>query len=177
MTALLAVLDDYVGVSNTNMHLRAGIGLPAKVLVPYPPEFRWMAAGERSPWFPGRGVFRQRADRSWDDALARLAVGPAGGAWDALTEDVLTRILADKSPRSTPRALPCRSPKCERCANAASPPRDFAGALRWMIERGRAAVIAEIKRASPSRGVLRADFDPPAIARRYAATARRACRC
>ena len=72
MTALLAVLDDYVGVSNTNMHLRAGLGLAAKVLVPYPPEFRWMAAGERSPWFPGFGVYRQRPDRRWDDALARL---------------------------------------------------------------------------------------------------------
>jgi len=72
MTALLDVLDGYVGVSNTNMHLRAGLGRAAQVLVPYPPEFRWLAAGERSPWFPEFGVYRQRPDRSWDDALARL---------------------------------------------------------------------------------------------------------
>jgi hypothetical protein len=73
MLALLAVLDEYVGVSNTNMHLRAGIGLTARVLVPHPPEFRWMAAGDRSPWFPGFGVYRQRVDRDWTEALARLA--------------------------------------------------------------------------------------------------------
>jgi tetratricopeptide (TPR) repeat protein len=73
MTALLAVLDEYVGVSNTNMHLRAGVGRPARVLVPYPPEFRWPTEGESSPWFPGFRVYRQRADRGWNDAFARLA--------------------------------------------------------------------------------------------------------
>jgi tetratricopeptide (TPR) repeat protein len=72
VTALLATLDEYVGVSNTNMHLRAGLGLTARVLVPYPPEFRWMADGECSPWFPGFRVYRQRIDRRWDDALAHL---------------------------------------------------------------------------------------------------------
>ncbi|MGH8641109.1 MAG: tetratricopeptide repeat protein, partial [Burkholderiales bacterium] len=70
--ALIAVLDDYVGVSNTNMHLRAGLGLSSKVLVPYPPEFRWMTDGD-SPWFSGFRVYRQQADRSWDNALTRLA--------------------------------------------------------------------------------------------------------
>jgi indole-3-glycerol phosphate synthase len=46
---------------------------------------------------------------------------------------------------------------------AAPPPRDFVGALRAR----RPAVIAEIKRASPSKGLLRAEFDPAAIARSY----------
>ena len=73
VTALLAALDDYAGVSNTNMHLRAGLGLTARVLVPYPPEFRWMAAGAESPWFPGFGVYRQRADRDWNEAVAQLS--------------------------------------------------------------------------------------------------------
>jgi Tfp pilus assembly protein PilF len=72
MTALLAVLDEYVGVSNTNMHLRAGLGSTAKVLMPHPPEFRWMIDGD-SPWFPAFRVYRQQADRSWDNALTRLA--------------------------------------------------------------------------------------------------------
>ena len=72
MTALLAVLEDYVGVSNTNMHLRAGLGLAAKVLVPHPPEFRWMAAGASSPWFPGFGVYRQQSNGGWLDAVERL---------------------------------------------------------------------------------------------------------
>ncbi len=47
-------------------------------------------------------------------------------------------------------------------------PRDFIGALRSKISTGMPAVIAEVKKASPSKGVLRADFDPAAIARSYA---------
>jgi tetratricopeptide (TPR) repeat protein len=73
MLALLAVLDDYVGVSNTNMHLRAGAGKTARVLVPWPAEWRWMIAGRESPWFPGFRVYRQRPDGDWSGALATLA--------------------------------------------------------------------------------------------------------
>jgi indole-3-glycerol phosphate synthase len=57
----------------------------------------------------------------------------------------------------------------DAAARAAGAARDFEGALRAKIAVGKPAVIAEIKRASPSRGVLRADFDPPAIARLYEA--------
>src|SRR5262249_25581394 len=49
------------------------------------------------------------------------------------------------------------------------PARDFVGALRTRIASGQAAVIAEAKKASPSKGVLRPIFDPAAIARRYEA--------
>jgi len=72
MAALLSALDDYVGVSNTNMHLAAGVGRTARVLVPYPPEWRWMEAGDESPWFPGFKVYRQPVARSWSEALARV---------------------------------------------------------------------------------------------------------
>jgi hypothetical protein len=71
--ALLDVLDDYVGVSNTNVHLRAALGKPGKVLVPFPPEWRWLPAGAESPWFPGFKIYRQTPQRSWDAALAALA--------------------------------------------------------------------------------------------------------
>jgi indole-3-glycerol phosphate synthase len=54
-------------------------------------------------------------------------------------------------------------------ARAQSPPRDFTGALRAKLATGRPAVIGEIKRASPSRGVLRENFDAAAIAKSYAA--------
>jgi tetratricopeptide (TPR) repeat protein len=72
MLALLAVLDDYVGVSNTNMHLRAGAGRTARVIVPWPAEWRWFIAGDESPWFPGFRIYRQKADRDWSAALRRL---------------------------------------------------------------------------------------------------------
>src|SRR5206468_5157026 len=55
-----------------------------------------------------------------------------------------------------------------RQAEAAGKPRDFIGALRAKITAGLPAVIAEIKTASPSKGVLRERFDPAAIARSYA---------
>ncbi|MDO9188962.1 MAG: indole-3-glycerol phosphate synthase TrpC, partial [Sulfurimicrobium sp.] len=52
-------------------------------------------------------------------------------------------------------------------AEAMPPARDFTGAIRGKIAAGKSAVIAEIKKASPSKGVIRAQFDPAAIARSY----------
>ena len=72
MLALVGLLDDYVCVSNTNLHLRATQGGACRVLIPNPPEFRWMARGVESPWFPGTTVYRQDTEEDWIDALARL---------------------------------------------------------------------------------------------------------
>jgi hypothetical protein len=72
MLALLGQLQDYVTVSNTNLHLHAGIGGRARVLVPRPAEWRWMDEGERSPWFPAFPVYRQPPSRDWTEPLARL---------------------------------------------------------------------------------------------------------
>jgi Flp pilus assembly protein TadD len=74
MVGLLAVVDEYVAVSNTNVHLRAGLGLTSRVLVPFPPEWRWMDAGDESPWFPGCRVYRQAPERTWTSALGALQV-------------------------------------------------------------------------------------------------------
>lgn len=72
MLTLLALLDDLICVSNTNVHLRTALGRPARILIPFPPEFRWMAEGVESPWFPGCAVYRQAPDLGWAEPLARL---------------------------------------------------------------------------------------------------------
>ena len=60
-------------------------------------------------------------------------------------------------------------PEMRRRSTVVSPPRDFVSSLKSRIDAGEAAVIAEIKRASPSKGLLREQFDPAEIARSYAA--------
>lgn len=81
--------------------------------------------------------------------------------------DILQRILAVKAQEIS--AAQSRVPLAEMqaLARAAAPARDFAGALRAKIAAGKPAVIAEVKKASPSKGVLREQFDPAAIAVTY----------
>ena len=83
--------------------------------------------------------------------------------------DILDRILAVKRTEIAASMNVKPIEVLQREARTMPPPRDFAGALSLKIVSGRAAVIAEIKKASPSKGLLRADFDPPEIARSYAA--------
>jgi len=84
------------------------------------------------------------------------------------TPDILQRILARKVEEiaEAARREPLRA-LSERAA-AADPPRGFREALTGAIEARGAAVIAEVKKASPSRGVLRPDYDPALIGRAYA---------
>jgi indole-3-glycerol phosphate synthase len=82
--------------------------------------------------------------------------------------DILDRILAVKAEEIAKAKKTLGAAAARSQAEAAGKPRDFIGALRAKIAAGRPAVIAEIKKASPSRGVLRERFDPAAIARSYA---------
>ncbi|HEV7463111.1 MAG TPA: indole-3-glycerol phosphate synthase TrpC [Methyloceanibacter sp.] len=83
--------------------------------------------------------------------------------------EVLDRILGYKR-REIEAAKEAVSGEAMRArAEAAAPPRPFAEALRSRIAAGDFALIAEIKKASPSKGLIRADFDPPSLARAYAA--------
>lgn len=69
LLALSGLLDRYIGVSNTMTHLRAARQKHSDVIVPRPAEFRWMNAGETSPWFPGSRIYRQMPDGAWPPAF------------------------------------------------------------------------------------------------------------
>ena len=85
--------------------------------------------------------------------------------------DILKRILARKREEIAERREAIDDDALEELAAARAAdgdaPRGFVAAMRRRLEAGESAVIAEVKKASPSRGVLREDFDPAAIAASY----------
>jgi indole-3-glycerol phosphate synthase len=83
--------------------------------------------------------------------------------------DVLEKIAAYKRDEiaASKRRIPLA--EIERAAKAASPPRGFLAAIERRLAAGEYALIAEIKKASPSKGLIRDDFDPAALAASYAA--------
>ncbi|MDG4594396.1 MAG: indole-3-glycerol phosphate synthase TrpC [Candidatus Contendobacter sp.] len=83
--------------------------------------------------------------------------------------DILQRILARKAEEVAERGARLGLPELRQRIERLPPPRSFQRSLERTIAGGRPAVIAEIKRASPSKGLLRDPFLPAAIARSYAA--------
>ena len=81
--------------------------------------------------------------------------------------DILQKICAVKEQEVAAARAELSQPELRAQAEAQPPARDFVGAIRAKHAAGRAAVIAEIKRASPSKGVIRADFHPAKIAASY----------
>lgn len=82
--------------------------------------------------------------------------------------DILDKILAVKRTEVAAAAAAMPLAAIRAAAEAQAPPRDFVGALRMKLGAGGTAVIAEIKKASPSKGVIRPDFHPAEIAADYA---------
>ena len=82
-------------------------------------------------------------------------------------DDILARIVAVKRDEVAAGRRVRDTAAVRRAADSGGAPRDFVGALQARIAGGAAAVIAEVKKASPSKGVLRADFRPAEIAASY----------
>ena len=84
-----------------------------------------------------------------------------------MTATILDRIRAYKLEEIAARKAARPLSEVEAAARAAPPVRGFAAAMDAKVAGGGYALVAEIKKASPSKGLIRADFDPPALARAY----------
>ena len=96
-----------------------------------------------------------------------MADDMTGGTDGRLGPDVLSRICGETQAEVDRRKAAASTDKLRQAIGAQDPPRGFGLVLKHATGEGRFALIAEIKKASPSGGVISADFDPAALARAY----------
>ena len=70
--ALVCALDLVISVCTAIVHLSGALGRPVWVLVPWAPEWRYLAQGDRMPWYPGARLFRQRVPEEWGPVLGEV---------------------------------------------------------------------------------------------------------
>jgi ADP-heptose:LPS heptosyltransferase len=75
---LIQQLDLVLCVDTSVAHLTGALGKPAFVLLPYTPDWRWLAWREDTPWYPSLRLFRQAAPRDWTSVIARVRDTVAG---------------------------------------------------------------------------------------------------
>ncbi len=109
------------------------------------------------------------AQRAIDDGRARASLAKLVAVSNAKSAGVLDRIAAYKRGEIARAQAAVPLTEMEALAKRAPAVRPFADALHMASERGGFALIAEIKKASPSKGIIRVNFDPPALARAYEA--------
>lgn len=89
--AAIANLDLVICVDTSVAHLAGAMGKPVWLVLPFAPDFRWMATGEISPWYPSMRLFRQQEAGGWDGVFAQL-------------KSSLAAVAADRPPRAEDHA-------------------------------------------------------------------------
>lgn len=71
--AILSLVDLLISVDSSPVHLAGGLGVPAWVMLPFAPDWRWLLDRKDSPWYPAARLFRQVADGDWSRPIAEAA--------------------------------------------------------------------------------------------------------
>ncbi|WP_207459530.1 tetratricopeptide repeat protein [Azospirillum sp. SYSU D00513] len=98
---ILAHLDLVIAVDTAVVHLAGALGVPAWLLLPYAPDWRWLLDRPDSPWYPSLRLFRQPRPGDWDTALATVAAvlrGVAAGKGRARTAALPPEELSSVPP-------------------------------------------------------------------------------
>jgi ADP-heptose:LPS heptosyltransferase len=99
--ALVAALDLVITVDTSVAHLAGALGAPTWVMIPRPPEWRWLLAGERSPWYPTMRLFRQDSANDWRSVVERIARALSERIARALSERIARALDERIGPAAT----------------------------------------------------------------------------